>query len=259
MMYGQSKPRIEDDRVDNLGVRRVTVVQAWKPSRPNMSLQEILIERPPTPDIGLPLEGVTTTRRTGYFETRWSFVGSGESAEFPLKDRQSSTEYSFTPVWSELDLTRHPLWPDFQKTYGARLNPETGRIEWPERMPVGGGVNAGLGLALATGVPGVAAGFAALGARNPMWGRQTYLELTGGTYTHRYAEKKLPPHLFTRLGDIFKTSELPGVPPDVGNRNWLKAAPDYRRAGDIYDITETYLLSDIGGWPQEIYPPRKAR
>ena len=72
-----------------------------------------------------------------------------------------------------------------------------------------------------------------------------------GTYSFRYAELSIPDTLYKEAGLV--TKNIPGKPPFVDGRNWLKVPPTWRRRGLIYEITEQYWLSGIGGWPVPIY------
>jgi hypothetical protein len=89
---------------------------------------------------------------------------------------------------------------------------------------------------------------------NPMFDFQDYFSMEG-TYHFRYAALTVPSDLYSRIGRIFQTGELPGNPPQnlPDNRNWLCVPAPYKNRGLILDITETYWLSGRGGWPIPIY------
>jgi hypothetical protein len=62
------------------------------------------------------------------------------------------------------------------------------------------------------------------------------------------------------VGTVYE--DLPGNAPDYGvdgDRNWLKAPPQIDEIAESedgerwYDITHSFLLSEKGGWPEEIY------
>ena len=92
-----------------------------------------------------------------------------------------------------------------------------------------------------------------------MFGRQTYLDLTGGTWIVPYMTRGPIESIFNRVGDIFKQSEVPGGAPKWPDRNYLKAAPKFKKRtydaqykGILYYVEEYYKLSDVGGWMKDI-------
>ena len=85
-----------------------------------------------------------------------------------------------------------------------------------------------------------------------MYGRQTYEDLVGGFWIVRYVTNSRK-EAETRIGDIFRASELPGDAPDFPNRNYLKTCPKFDKIGTGWAVEDTYKLSDVGGWNAEIY------
>ena len=112
-----------------------------------------------------------------------------------------------------------------------------GEVTW---LPTLGGAGASTGLS----------GGAQKPATNPMFGVETFLRVEG-TYTYRYAELNLS-GVQNGVGRILRGG-LPGEAPVYSDRDWLKAPTLWVRRGVIYDITEIYLLSGVGGWPKPVY------
>jgi hypothetical protein len=80
-------------------------------------------------------------------------------------------------------------------------------------------------------------------------GASSYLA-PGAEYTIRYADRNKPD-----LSSVGKTVDnLPLDGPSVsGDFNWLLISIDYTQKGDIYEITERYLLSGVNGYADSIY------
>jgi hypothetical protein len=80
-------------------------------------------------------------------------------------------------------------------------------------------------------------------------GTSSYLA-PGAEYTVRYADRDKP-----NLSSVGKTVEtLPLDGPSVsGDFNWLLISIDYTQKGDIYEVTERYLLSGVNGYADSIY------
>ena len=238
MFYGILKPRIVSDATDRVGKRTLSLIQAWKPSQPGLTLEEIADERPATPKSDLWCIGIQTSSRGGYMETQWTFEGStgGDGVH-------STREWSFKAVWAEVPLTAHPMLQDLLDTYGGVYNPDTDKIDWPKEIAPAVKDSGGFSQSSTNDI-----------TANPMFGRQTYWDLTGGIYTYKHFESALPTGLFDNVGLPLEPNELPGVPPWIRRRNWLKVMPEYWQRGSGVEITEPYWLSDMKGkWPNQIY------
>ncbi len=81
-----------------------------------------------------------------------------------------------------------------------------------------------------------------------MYGRQTYPALVGGTWSYGYVTKGPIEQAFIRVGEIFKSSDVPGGAPKFADRDWLKAAPAVEKIGFGHKVLERFRLSDVGGW-----------
>ena len=72
----------------------------------------------------------------------------------------------------------------------------------------------------------------------------------GQEYTIRYAAREEPP--LTKVGKVAENLPLSG--PDVsGDFNWLLISIDFTQKGEIYEVTERYLLSGVNGYADSIY------
>ena len=54
-----------------------------------------------------------------------------------------------------------------------------------------------------------------------------------------------------RIGTIQES--LPGGFPTPSGRNWIVMPPKISQRGGIYQITEELMLSQPGGWPENVY------
>ena len=80
-------------------------------------------------------------------------------------------------------------------------------------------------------------------------GVSSYL-VAGAEYTVRYADESKPN--LENVGRVVESLPLNG--PDVGGDfNWLLSSIDYEQKGEVYEITERYLLSGANGWADSIY------
>jgi len=80
-------------------------------------------------------------------------------------------------------------------------------------------------------------------------GASSYLA-PGAEYTVRYADNSKPP--LSSVGKVVENLPLDG--PDVsGDFNWLLISVDFTQKGEIYEVTERYLLSGPNGYADSIY------
>jgi hypothetical protein len=88
--------------------------------------------------------------------------------------------------------------------------------------------------------------------RNPMHGVDVF-RAAGLIWTHRWVSPILPRSIVRGLGYI---NQPPGNPPELdGNRNWLKVRARATWRGNVWEIEESWELSDVGGWVSELYRP----
>ena len=253
MIYGKPQLLIDSDSSDKIGIRTLIASMMWQPSQEGLSLAEIDAQRPGVPSVsgGVLLVGNETRRNGGAYKTSWTFEGiDGDGKSVTFKDRSNSLDYSFEPGLSQVSLQ---LWmgkgggddtalQDLLTRYQGSFDPDNGQIIWPATLAAGSN----------TGVNGLAGpGASQAGQTNPMFGIQDFFRMEG-TYRFRYAALTISADLYKGAGLV--AGQLPGKPPAVADgRNWLKVPPTWRRRGLVFDITEEYWLSGIGGWPAPIY------
>lgn len=254
MIYGTPQLITESDSSDQIGIRTLIVSLIWQPSKKDLSLVEIDAEKPGIPSVpgGVLLVGNETRRSGGIYKTTWTFEGiDGDGKSVTFKDRSNTLDYGFEPGLSQVSLK---LWrgtsgkdsnafQELMDAYQGVPDQESDQILW---QPTISSANS----TPAAGLPGASA--QNQGTKlNPMFGIQDFFRMEG-TYRCRYAALSLPGGLYAGAGLV--TSALPGQPPAVGDgRNWLKVPPVWKRRGLVFDITEEYWLSGIGGWPAPIY------
>lgn len=247
-VYGNPKPVLKSDTIDKSGVRHLALSQIWQPRQPGLSTAEMLAECPNAPVVpGFTLVlPIKTELQGGYFETTWTLDGpaTGILTAGAVQDRSNSTDWTFEPIWQEKSLALHPNFQNLLADYSGTIDATSGRINWQTPLSVsnGSGLDAGSSNTI----------------DNPMYGRQTYFDLTGGIYSFRYTQKDRYSGLYAYVGNILATGSLPGLPPNFPNRNWMKIQPKESKAtGSLFKFEEIFWLSEEGGWPKQIYPAIK--
>lgn len=238
MIYGEPQFKIEADVTDRIGIRTLIQSKLWQASRWPLSDAELQDEKPAPPTVagGMLFIGDETRPVPGALRTYWTFEGiNGDGRTVTFKDRSASLDYGFQPGLEQVDIRKHPKIQELMERYGGIIDPSSLDIIWPLTVPA----SASSGMKKS----------AEEGERNPMFGRNEYLDATG-TYTFRYASFNPPSQ--AGIGRIHK-SGLPGKPPGFADRDWLQAPSPFVRRGVVFDITEMYLLSGPGGWPEPIH------
>lgn len=93
------------------------------------------------------------------------------------------------------------------------------------------------------------------GEKNPMYGVTTYLVMTA-VVSVSYAKKTLPGNVIQNIGKLYK--EIPDAPSqfnnlDTGKRDWMKMPPQISKRGNVWQISESWRLSEYYEWPREVY------
>ena len=84
-----------------------------------------------------------------------------------------------------------------------------------------------------------------------MFGVTTYLVLNA-VFRHTYLRRTIPNDLLNRVGTT--RSNLPEGFPTPPSRNWLVMPPKVGKRGNVYEISEEWMLSKPGQlWPEAIY------
>jgi hypothetical protein len=86
-----------------------------------------------------------------------------------------------------------------------------------------------------------------------MKGVRTYMVLHC-TVSKRYSAKSLPGEALSDVGKW--TDGVPGLPSNVApseGRNWLKMPTQATKRGNLWQISESWKLSEKALWPDEVY------
>jgi hypothetical protein len=153
------------------------------------------------------------------------------------------------PSWSiDFDLIEMPIeshW-NFEKIknmYGGGYDPDDPeRWLFPKTMPVGSG-----GTGLKKGNDGE-------GKENPMYGVRTYIVMY--TRVSKSYTKKTTPDVVSKIGK--QLAGIPGAPSEFndlakGERSWLQLPPRVSKRGKVWEVTESWKLSEYREWQDEVY------
>lgn len=241
MLYGKPEYNIEDDQTDQVGLRTLVMSKFWAVSRWPMSIEQLDAEGPEPPEVpgGMGLVGKQMRRNGGGLRTFWHFEGiNGDGKSVTFKTRGNSPHYGFEPGFAEVSILRHPRIESMLDEFDGQLIDN--QIIWPRVLSAGRQGRTGLDTSTQEKI-------------NPLFGRDSYFSMQGGTYWYRYMaqdERAIPPI----EGKIFSAGSLPGRARSVPGRNYLGVGAPYTRRGPAaIEVMEQYWLSDEGGWPKEIY------
>jgi len=248
-IYGTPQLLCDGDTTDKIGIRKLVLSIMWQPVGNNLNQTQIDAQKPGVPTVsgGTLLVGTQTRRSAGAYKTTWTFEGiEGDGKTVTFQDRTNSLDYNFEPglsqvsikLWRGLSGNDSNAYQNLLTQYQGTADINSDQIIW---QPTLSGNATSIGLA----------GPGNTDTLNPMFGVQDWFRMEGN-YTYRYASLNIPSSLLAGSGLV--ASNLPGQPPPAQDgRNWLKVPPLWRRRGLIFDISETYWLSGIGGWPAPIY------
>lgn len=146
---------------------------------------------------------------------------------------EGNTEYDFDPSFSEEPIESHPLIEELVDRYDGQV--KDNKVTFPSTIPDdSGGLGGGDG-----------------GERsNPLAGLTTFLSLRS-VFRMTYTRKKLPKNLLRDIGTI--KSGLPNSFPTPAGRDWIVMAPKVSERGNAFQITEEWMMSPPGGWPENVY------
>ncbi|MBU6170593.1 MAG: hypothetical protein KGQ87_03750 [Verrucomicrobia bacterium] len=178
--------------------------------------------------------------------------GSAESDQNTYGD-EDSTVWSLDFEIAEEPIESHWNFEEIKKQYGGKWGDPENEEDWvfPKELPAGSSSGSGLG----------GKGKVGGGAKNPMKGVKTYLVMNC-TASVSYTKKTLPKEVISKIGGL--EPRIPDAPPqfnslDVGPRNWLKMPPQISKRGNVWQINESWRLSEYVAWPKEVYPGGKPR
>ena len=190
---------------------------------------------------GPPVEGMKEVGRS------WTDIeGAGLQVEVQYEGvignpEEKEDTYDYDSSFKEETLLAHPLWNKIKTYYKGRYIKEEKRIEFDEFLT---NSNTGLGGGGGTNASGEK------GRKNPLYGLETFLSLSS-VFRHTYLRETVPSSLLDRIGTIQES--LPGGFPTPSGRNWIVMPPKISQRGGVYQITEELMLSQPGGWPENVY------
>jgi len=156
------------------------------------------------------------------------------------------------PVWSiDFDLQEMPIeshwnFEVIKQTYGGNPDPNDPQA-WifPDNMPSaksGGGT--GLSKDANKGES----------KANPMKGVRTYIVML--TRVTKSYTKKSAPSVVEKIGT--QSAAIPGAPASFnalgwGKRTWMQLPPQISKRGSVWQVTESWRLSEYHDWPDKVY------
>ena len=147
--------------------------------------------------------------------------------------------YEFDSSFREEPIESHPRINQIRKRFGGVVG-DDGRITFPEKLPGAAGEGTGLSGAESAG-----------SEKNPMFGQATYLVLNA-VFRRTYLRRRVPKDLLDNVGTT--RARLPGGLPTPKGRNWLVMPPKVATRGNVFEITEEWMLSKPGEeWPEALY------
>ncbi|MEO8204873.1 MAG: hypothetical protein ABI615_01740 [Chthoniobacterales bacterium] len=243
MIYGTTSVNLMHDATDLIGIRTLLLRQYWSVTESNPSQTTLDGLKPGVPGVpgGLMLMGEQTVKERGRYATIWTFQGiNGDGKGVTFKDRLNSIDYGFDPGFSQVPIQVGKNFSSMLEKFQGYPSNDGTSVIWPAEL--GDAATGGRALSK-TGSDN--------DKTNPMYGIQAFFEMDG-IYHFRYAASELPVTLQSGVGFIAET--LPGKAPKLEDgRNWLMAPARWQRKGVVYDITEFYWLSRVGGWPEPVY------
>jgi hypothetical protein len=173
--------------------------------------------------------------------------GSSES------DNSATYGDTDSQVWSlDFELAEEPIeahwnFDEIKKQYGGKWEDHENQQGWvfPKELPEGSSAKSGLSSSKNGGKP-----------QSPMFGVKTYIVMNC-TASVSYTKKTLPAAVIGAIG--YSYQKIPGAPQqfndlDTADRNWMKMPPQISKRGSVWQISESWRLSEYYKWPKEVYP-----
>lgn len=163
-------------------------------------------------------------------------------------DGEEPDELEETEKWSlDFDFSEEPIeshvnLAEIKKVYGGQMVED--KLVFKEILPKGSSARTGL-----------TSRYRKATEKNPMHGVSTYI-LLKARITRTFSWTTVPSDTGIQIGRVYQT--IPGLPDDLadvrwGERDWMLMPPKITPKGDIWAVTQDYLLSPPGGWPYGVY------
>jgi hypothetical protein len=171
--------------------------------------------------------------------------GSAESASSTYGDEES-TVWSLDFEMAEEPIEAHWNFEAIKKKYGGKWGDPENEEDWvfPKELPAGASSVSALQVTSNVG-----------GNKNPMKGVKTYIVMNC-IASVSYTKKTLPGAVIANIGRLYRS--VPDAPAqfnnlDKGDRNWMKMPPQISKRGNVWQISESWKLSEYYEWPKEVY------
>jgi len=214
--------------VNRDGSYNVTVILPFVESQNELLNGAKIPHRPDLPGYPAPANGTMRKRDDGGIEIEWvfEFMPPGEGT-----GEDDKANWRMEGNFRQRNIQEHPDFLKLKAKYGWDEKEQ----KFPEEMP---GSDGGRGFSKGDE-----------GKKSPMFGRASFDDL-GATLIHTYYAKKLG-NLWKAMYTINKQpcKFIPIVP----GRDWLGLVPKWGCCGDGFQITQEWMLSNVGGFPKDIY------
>lgn len=204
-----------------------------------------------------PYEGCTEVSRSwtcnhdgstpSYIVTVTYEGGSTESDNSATYSDEDSQVWSLDFELAEEPIEAHWNFDEIKKQYGGKWADPENQQDWvfPKELPEGSSAKSGLGGSKKGAKP-----------QNPMFGVSTYLSMIC-TASVSYTKKTLPSDVVSKIGKMYRA--IPGAPQqfnqlETAQRTWMKLPPQVSKRGNVWQISESWRLSEYYEWPKEVYP-----
>lgn len=184
---------------------------------------------------------VTQRKGGGYYsDIVFEGIGSFGGAPGSPSGQMAPDIYRYQISFSREAIEKHPKIKEILSEWAGKVNDQTGRIEFEMILPNSAGATkpSGLGSGKSNSYK--------TGDKNPLYGLTDYPSWSI-IFSVTRVVATLPTDLLERIGKIVKS--LPMGLPTPDDRDWkiLPSTADFR--GDCWQWTESWMLSDKGGWP----------
>lgn len=181
-----------------------------------------------------------------------TYEGGSQQSDGATYGDEESTIWSLDFEMAEEPIEAHWNFEEIKKTFGGKWADPENEEDWvfPKELPAGSKSSSGLG----------GKGKVGAGNKNPMKGVKTYIVMNC-IASVSYTKKTLPKTVVSNIGKLYR--ELPDAPAqfnslDKGKRNWMKMPPQITKRGNVWQISESWKLSEYYEWPKEVYPDGNA-